>query len=381
MTAPARSFLTAWATLIGGLDFRRETMSAMPKTVSFISTLLRTFVLLGALSPAWVQAQVQPVLVTAAVQYREVDVTYAAEATVEAVKQSTVSARVTGRIVEINYDVGDSVKKGQVIVRIDETEARQVVAGTEAQVAQSQAAFENARAALERNRELAKQKFISQAALEKAEADYRVAEAQLKASKAGASQATTTKGYSVVTAPYSGVVSARHVELGEMATPGKPLMTGFDPADMRVIATVPQYKIAEVRASPRAMVEVPSLSKWIAANAITVLPSADARTHATYVRLDMPPNLVGVYPGMYARAYFTIGRARKLVAPVAAVVKRSEVAGMYVVNDQGQVSFRQVRLGEPTTQGEIEILAGVSAGEKVALEPVKAGMAATPRGN
>jgi hypothetical protein len=63
------------------------------------------------------------------------------------------------------------------------------------------------------------------------------------------------------------------------------------------------------------------------------------------------------------------------------VVKRSEVAGMYVVNDQGQVSFRQVRLGEPTGQAEIEILAGVSAGEKVALEPVKAGMAAKPRGN
>lgn len=353
----------------------------MPKAVSFISTLLRTCLLLAALSPGWAQAQAPAGLATGMVQYREVDVTYAAEAIVEAVKQSTVSARVTGRIVEINYDVGDSVKKGQVIVRIDETEARQVVAGTEAQVAQSQAAFDNARAALERNRELAKQKFISQAALEKAEADYRVAEAQLKASKAGASQATTTKGYSVVTAPYSGVVSGRHVELGEMATPGKPLMTGFDPSDMRVIATVPQYKIAEVRASPRAMVEVPSLSKWIAANAITVLPSADARTHATHVRLDMPPNLSGVYPGMYARAYFTIGRARKLVAPVAAVVKRSEVAGVYVVNDQGQVSFRQVRLGEPTTQGEIEILAGVSAGEKVALEPVKAGMAATPRGN
>ncbi len=353
----------------------------MTKTVSSISTLLRTFLLLGAVSPALVQAQVQTGLATAPVQYREVDVTYAGEATVEAVKQSTVSAQVTGRIVEINYDVGDFVKKGQVIVRIDETEARQVVAGTEAQVAQAQAAFENARAALERSRELAKQKFISQAALEKAEADYRVAEAQLRASKAGASQASTTKGYSVVTAPYSGVVSARHVELGEMATPGKRLMTGFDPADMRVIATVPQYKVAEVRASPRAMVEVPSLNQWIQASSITVLPSADARTHATHVRLDMPPNLRGVYPGLYARAYFTIGRARKLVAPVAAVIKRSEVAGVYVVNDQGQVSFRQVRLGELAGQAEIEILAGVSAGEKVALEPVKAGMAAKPRGN
>ena len=78
----------------------------MPKTVSLISTLLRTGLFLGALSPGWTQAQAPAGLTTGVVQYREVDVTYAAEATVEAVKQSTVSARVTGRIVEINYDVG-----------------------------------------------------------------------------------------------------------------------------------------------------------------------------------------------------------------------------------------------------------------------------------
>jgi multidrug efflux pump subunit AcrA (membrane-fusion protein) len=296
-------------------------------------------------------AAAQP-LVTAAVQYRDVDTTYASEAVVEAVKQSTVSAQVTGRIVELNYDVGDYVKKGQVIVRIDEAEARQVVAGSQAQVAQAQAAFENARVALERNRQLAR-----------------------------AGQAAASKAYTVVVAPYSGVVAARHVELGEMATPGKPLMTGFDPADMRVIATIPQYKVAEVRTSPRAMVEIPSLNKWIQAKSITVLPAADARSHSTRVRLDLPENLREVYPGMFARAYFTVGRARKLVAPVGAVVKRSEVAGMYVVNEKGEVSFRQVRLGEPSGQGEIEILAGVSAGEKVALDPVKAGMAATPRNN
>jgi len=316
-------------------------------------------------------------LATATVEYRDVDLTYASEAVVEAVKQSTVSAQVTGRIVELNYDVGDYVKKGQVIVRIDETEARQVVAGSQAQVSQAQAAFDNARVALERNRQLAAQKFISQAAVDKAEADFRVAEAQLAAAKAGAGQAATSKAYTVVVAPYSGVVSARHVELGEMATPGKALMTGFDPADMRVIANVPQYKVSEVRASPRAMIEIPSLNRWIQAKSITLLPSAEARTHATHVRLDLPENVKDVYPGMFARAYFTVGRARKLVAPVAAVVKRSEVAGMYVVNDKGAVSFRQVRLGEPSGQGEIEILAGVSAGEKVALDPVKAGMAAT----
>ncbi|HWQ37231.1 MAG TPA: efflux RND transporter periplasmic adaptor subunit [Burkholderiales bacterium] len=322
-------------------------------------------------------AQAQP-LQTAEVQYREVDLTYAAEAVVEAVKQSTVSAQVTGRIVEVHYDVGDYVRKGQVIVRIDETEASQVVAGSEAQVAQAQAAFENARAALQRSRELAAQKFISQAALDKAEAEYRVAEAQLKAARAGASQASTTKSYTVVVAPYSGVVSARHVEVGEMATPGKPLMTGFDPRDMRVIASVPQYKVAEVRASPRAMVEIPSLNKWIEARSITVLPAADPRTHATRVRLDLPENVRDVYPGMFARAYFTVGRARKLVVPVSSVVKRSEVTGVYVVKPDGTVSFRQVRLGEPAGQGDIEVLAGVSAGERVAIDPIKAGMKTVP---
>ena len=271
------------------------------------------------------------------------------------------------------------MQKGQVIVRIDETEARQIVAGSQAQVAKAQAAFDNARTALERGRELVKEKFISQAALDKAQADYRVAEAQLKAARAGAGQAATTKAYTVVLAPYRGVVAARHVELGEMASPGKPLMTGFDPADMRVIATIPQYKVAQVRASPRAMVEIPSLNKWIQATGITVLPAADPRTHATMVRLDLPETTREVYPGMFARAYFTVGRARKLVAPIAAILRRSEVAGVYVVNADGAVSLRQVRLGEPTGQGEIEILAGVSAGETVALDPVKAGMSAGRR--
>ena len=122
---------------------------------SFIRTVAPALALLS------LQAAAAEPIATAIVQYRDVDTTYAAEAVVEAVKQSTVSAQVTGRIVEINYDVGDYVKKGQVIVRIDQAEARQLVAGGEAQVAQAEAALENARAAVERNRQLAAQKFIS----------------------------------------------------------------------------------------------------------------------------------------------------------------------------------------------------------------------------
>ena len=332
--------------------------------------------LAGALLVAAAAGAAEPPLATATVQYREVDLTYAAEAVVEATRQSTVSAQVTGRIVELRYDVGDYVEKGKVIARIDQTEASQVLAGSQAQVAQAQAAYENARADVERTRDLARQKFVSQAALDKAEAAFRVAEAQLATARAGAGQAATSKSYTTVIAPYSGVVSARHVELGEMAAPGKPLLTGFDPTDLRAVATVPQYKVAEVKTAAKATIEIPSIGKWVSATGITVLPSADAETHSTRVRIDLPRDLRDVYPGVFARAHFATGRARKLVVPSAAVIRRSEVTAAYVVDDQGRVLLRQLRLGSVAGEQGIEVLAGLAPGEKVALDPVKAGMQA-----
>lgn len=334
--------------------------------------MIRLLLLLAAVISAPLHAAP---FATAKAEFREVDQTYAADALIEATKQSTVAAQIAGRVVEIKFDVGDTVQKGQVIARIDEREAAHALAGSEAQVAQAQANLQNTKATYERTRQLFEQKFVSQAALDKALADYRAAQAQTQATLAGAGQAATAKGYTAIVAPYSGVVAARLVELGEMATPGKPLMSGFDPKDLRAVANVPQYKVAEIRRAPRAKVEFPALNKWIDAQAVTVLPAADAKTHATRVRLDLPEGVRDVYPGMYARAHFTIGRAKKLLVPAAAVLRRSEVTAVYVVDDKGGVALRQVRLGEPAGEGEIEILAGLTPGETVALEPVKAGMA------
>src|SRR3990167_8451500 len=245
--------------------------------------------LLGA---ATVQAA-EP-LAVATVQFREVEQTYSADGLVEAVRQSTVSAQIGGRVKEISFDVGDRVSKGQIILRIDEREAAQALAGSQAQVLQAQANLHNAKAAYERAKQLFAQKFISQAALDKAQADYKVALAQAAASEAGAGQASLAHGYTAVIAPYSGVVSARLVEVGEMVTPGKPLMTGFDPAEMRVVASVPQYKLADIGARPEVMVEMPSLNRWIKPVSTIVQPVADARTHSTQVRVYLPANEAGV---------------------------------------------------------------------------------------
>lgn len=332
------------------------------------------FLLALGVSSALSAHAAEPLAVTQA-QYREVAQTYSVEGVVEAVRQSTVSAQISGRVKEVNFDVGDTVKKGQIILRIDERETEQALAGSQAQVMQAQAALTQAKASYQRSVQLFEQKYISQSALDKAKADYDMAKAQASASEAGESQSALARGYAAVIAPFGGVVASRLVELGEMVTVGKPLMVGFDPTQMRVIVNVPQYKLAEIGSHPQVSVELTSLKRWVTAAAVTVQPSADARTHSTQVRVTIPANEKGVYPGMFVRAHFVVGKTSKLLIPASAVLRRSEVVAVYVVDDKGAAKLRQVRLGEASGENEVEVLVGLNPGENVALDPIKAGMA------
>ncbi|MEW6690730.1 MAG: efflux RND transporter periplasmic adaptor subunit, partial [Pseudomonadota bacterium] len=166
------------------------------------------------------------------------------------------------------------------------------------------------------------------------------------------------------------------VELGEMAVPGKPLMTGFDPSSLRVVANVPQAQVAAIEATGRARVEIPSIGRWLEVRRLTVVPSADPRTHTTRVRLELGEDVRGVTPGVFARAHFAIGRAPRLLAPRQAVIQRSEVTAVYVIGEKGAAQLRQIRLGTAGDERSVEVLAGLKPGERVALEPVKAGMRA-----
>lgn len=310
---------------------------------------------------------------TAAVSYRPVDAGYAAEAVVEAGRESTLAAQVAGRVMVLNVDAGSRVRRGQLLARIDDSEARNSMAGNQAQVAQAQANLVNAQAQYERARQLVARKFMSASTLDKAQADFQAAQAQLTAARAGVAQSSTTRGFSSITAPFDGLVSARLAQVGEMASLGRPLLTMFDPATLRVVASVPQEKLAEVRKAGRASIEFPAQDKWIEAVSITVLPAADSRTHISQVRIEFPSGAEGVYPGMYARAHFSVGQDRKLLVPASSIVRRSEVTGIYVTQGD-KVQFRQVRLGEAARGGLVEVLAGIENGEHIALEPVKAGI-------
>lgn len=294
------------------------------------------------------------------VQPHPVDLTLPAEAVVEAVSQATLAAQVSGRVTEMRVDAGQVVKKGDLLMRIDAREAAEAAAGASAQ-------YINAKANYERLKNLRQQNFISAAALDKARADF-------EAAQATSTQAGVGVGHATVTAPISGVVAQRLIELGEMAAPGRQLLTIYDPNGLRVTASIPQYKLPQMRAVKQAKVEFPELGKWVDATAVTLLPTADAATHVSQVRVSLPADIRDAIPGMFARVHFVIGRATKMTVPEAAVVRRGEVAAVYVQNEQGALSLRQLRLGDPVGGGEIEVLAGLNAGERVVLDAIKAGI-------
>ncbi|HSG22433.1 MAG TPA: efflux RND transporter periplasmic adaptor subunit, partial [Azonexus sp.] len=159
-------------------------------------------------------ATAQPLPVVT-VQRHTVDLTFPAESLVEAVQQATVGAQVAGRVLEVKADAGQVVKKGDLLMRIDAREAEEMARAATAQYA-------NAKINYERTKTLKDQKFLSPAAVDKAKAEFDAAAANRAA--AGASQSHAT-----IVSPINGIVARRHAELGDMATPGKPLFTIYEP--------------------------------------------------------------------------------------------------------------------------------------------------------
>lgn len=311
------------------------------------------------------------------VEPRPVVVTHVADATLEAVSRATVAARVPGRIVGMEVDAGDEVRAGEVLARIDSDEARQALAAALARVAEADAALRNAEAAHVRARDLFARRFVSQAALDQATLTLDAARARGQAARAERDRAATALDYGVIVAPRDGIVATRHAEAGEMAQPGMPLLTLFDPRALRAVVDVPLARLgADASDSLEASVELPDSGRSIAATRVTVLPAADARTHTVRVRVDLPPGLTGVLPGQYARVHFTTGRHAAIRVPVEAIVRRSELTAVYVVDARLAFSLRQIRVGAVQADGSVEVLAGLTGGEDIALDPVAAGIAA-----
>ncbi|MDP1690406.1 MAG: efflux RND transporter periplasmic adaptor subunit [Burkholderiaceae bacterium] len=292
---------------------------------------------------------------------------------VEALRQSVIAAQVTGAVVKLDVKAGDRVRAGQVLLRIDARAADQTAAAGAAQARAALALQEVAAKDHQRQQQLFAQHFISQAALDRATAEYRAAQAQVAAQLAQAGAARTQTGLHVVLAPYAGVVAQVPVALGDMALPGRPLVEMYDPSALRVTAWVPQSVAAQWAVETLPRVELPGLAqtaRWPAPTRAEKLPTLDAATHTVQVRVGLPAGLQGVAPGLFARLWLPVaaGREPSLWVPTAAIVRRAELTALYVQSAEGKPLLRQVRLGR--SDGErIEVLTGVMAGERVLTDP------------
>ena len=350
-------------------------MLSMPNCSPAFSPLRRATATAAALAAALLAAAAAPAAAqvpaaSATVELREVDDVYAADAVIESVRQATVSAQIAGQLTQLLVDAGDRVKRGQLLARIDARETDATMASARAQAAQAEAALAQAQLEYDRTRSLVAQNFLSQSALDKSDADLKTARAALDVARAGTTQAATGRSFAELRAPIDGVVTRRLMEPGELATPGRGVLEVHDPSALRAVGTIPQFVLPRTARVDRAEVEVPSLQKRIKATRVTVLPSADPRLLSTQVRADLPADTpAAVVPGTAAKVLVPIGRSRKLVVPAAAVVRRSELTAVYVLTD-GARQLRQVRVGNPVSDDAVEVLAGLSVGERVALNPL-----------
>lgn len=278
---------------------------------------------------------------------------------IEAINQATVSAQTSGRVVELPVDVGDLVKKGDLIVRFTDVEQK-------ARAASAQAKFAEARAQYTRMQDMLAKQLIAKADFDKAEAAFKTAEAALKEAEEGAAN-------TAIYAPYAGIVVSRQIKVGETVAPGTPLMTGLSLEQLRAQVDIPQQHIGPVRRFKQARVLLPDGSV-LETRDLRIPPSADTQTHSFKVLVNLPPGDHGLFPGTLIKIAFVSGSTEQLAVPAAAVAQRGEVTAVYVITEKN-LDLRLVRLGTKTSDNRYPILAGLSAGESIALDPISAAQA------
>lgn len=326
------------------------------------------------------------------------------EGVLQARQQATVSAQVSGRVLALSVKAGDRVRAGQPLLRLDERELQAGLASGDAAVAQSQAALLQAEQNAQRTRDLRAQGFVSAAAQDTVQAQLKAAQAALQQAEAGRSQARVARGFASVVAPFDGVVQSTQVDVGDLATPGRPLLTLYAPGRLRAVVQVPASRAAAARAAPQVELMLPGGLR-LTPTGRTELPGTDAVSQTIEWRLDLPATSTAtsaattagtrpaddaaaaialLQPGQPVQVRFAAaapgGAATPpagLSIPSSALLQRGELTAVYAVQGDRFV-LKSVRVGASQGSGptaQVSVLAGLKAGERIATDPVRAGLA------
>lgn len=269
------------------------------------------------------------------------------------VYQATLSSRIQGTIEKLLVREGMTVSKGQIVIQLDSRDL-------EADLARAVAELDNAKAQLDRMTQLYERDAVSKQEMEQAVRAYRVAEANRKAIEA-------QLNYALVKAPFDGVITEKLVEVGELASPGQPLLRMENTQQLRLEATVAEGDIKVLSPGEKIAVVIDALGGRVLAGTVArILPTGDPQTHTFTVKVDVPPT-PGLKSGMFGRFQLEKGAHATILLPEAAVVERGQLASVFVVGPDNIARLRWVKTGRRFDK-QVEVLSGINVGESVLRE-------------
>ncbi|MBE0485810.1 efflux RND transporter periplasmic adaptor subunit [Marinobacter sp.] len=286
---------------------------------------------------------------------------------IEAVQQSTVSAQTTGTVMELPFDVDDSVTAGDLIVRLEDSEQQSRLRQAEAGLAEARSGLQDARQQYTRIESIHERGLVSRQEFDQARNTLSAANARVARAEATVAEAQKQLDYTRIMAPYGGILTERHVELGESVTPGQPLLSGLSLEQLRVVVDLPQQYAGLARSERQATVTLAD-GRVLATGELTFYPYANPDTHTFRVRLRLNDPNGSLFPGMLVKVGVPVASRDALWVPESALIQRSELRAVFVLDAQDQPRLRQVRVGS-RDDDRLEILAGLSAGERVVANP------------
>lgn len=289
---------------------------------------------------------------------------------IEALRHADLAAQTNGRVTLVSVDVDSRVRTGDVMLRLTAVEQQAGAEAARAQLRAADASAAEAQANYARFAALGTKQYVSRLQLDQAKASRDATVAARDAARAQLAQAGQQADYTVIRAPFDGVVSARLVEPGETVSVGRPLLSLYAPGALRIEVDVPQREGEAIRSADRATILLAD-GRRVDSSDIVVYPAADPATHSVRVRVGLPPLADAPLPGVTAKVVFPIGgETGGPMIPRVALAQRGEVSGVYVLADS-RLALRQLRLGQ-TLGDRVEVLAGLKPGEVVATDPVAA---------
>lgn len=294
---------------------------------------------------------------------------------------AVLSAQVVGRVQQVLVHEGDNVAAGQALLVLDDSTMRasadQAEAAVKAAASQQAAAQTNADLAastLARYKQLQAQKSVSPQEMdevtrraEAAAAQVEALRAQGSAAKAQAAGASAMLGYTRIRAPFNGVITSRTADPGTLAAPGVPLLQIDSAGALQFQTSVDESAIAAVHMGMKIPVTLDAMSSPMEGTVAQIVPAADPASHTFLVKINVPSSNE-LRAGMYGRAGIAMGRRQAVVVPRSAIVMRGSLPCVYALDSNGIAQLRYVTLGHEQT-GLVEVLSGISAGEKLVDDP------------